>query len=75
VADAEDLRQLAAWSARKGSGDSAAWQITRANIRTIETLRTGNNAKAWWVSRALACEVAAIVLLAITVGLAAGGAI
>jgi hypothetical protein len=75
VAEAEDLRQLTAWSSWKEAGDSSGWQITRANINTIETLRTGNNTKAWWVSRALACQVAAILLLAITVGLVVGGAL
>lgn len=70
VAEVEDLRELTHWDSWRGSGEKSAeasWQISRANLATIATLRSGNNTKSEWVVLALTSQVGAVACLAVAV--------
>lgn len=70
VAEVEDLRELTNWDSWRGSGTEgaeASWQIARANLTTVATLRTGNNTKSEWVVLALSSQVGAVASLAAAV--------
>lgn len=64
-------RQLRVWRADRKWGDTAdkARQVLAlANIRTLESLRSGNNKKASFIEAALWAQLSAIILLASAIG-------